>query len=198
MGLRPRPDHYFLALNHRMTDLQGAVARAQLNRGRGRPPPARALPKASRIARAHAARRSRTRPRLLEIPRSSTRSSGVPTRSARRSKGACSARRAPALPVPGTDRRPTVPPLPVVLPRRPAAAPYIRRGRLPGTMRGLGGWSSSVERFYTDERDVPRRGGTQPCPSSPVGGGRRELRGLLRPRRSTDISGYGEDLPPAT
>ncbi len=26
----PRPDHYFLALNYRMTDLQGAVARAQL------------------------------------------------------------------------------------------------------------------------------------------------------------------------
>ncbi len=26
----PKPDHYFLALNYRMTDLQGAVARAQL------------------------------------------------------------------------------------------------------------------------------------------------------------------------
>ena len=26
----PNPDHYFLALNYRMTDLQGAVARAQL------------------------------------------------------------------------------------------------------------------------------------------------------------------------
>jgi perosamine synthetase len=28
----PRPDHYFLALNYRMTDLQGAVARAQLGK----------------------------------------------------------------------------------------------------------------------------------------------------------------------
>jgi dTDP-4-amino-4,6-dideoxygalactose transaminase len=28
----PRPDHYFLALNYRMTDLQGAVARAQLEK----------------------------------------------------------------------------------------------------------------------------------------------------------------------
>ena len=28
----PRPDHYFLALNYRMTDLQGAVARAQLTK----------------------------------------------------------------------------------------------------------------------------------------------------------------------
>ncbi|MFN8545810.1 MAG: DegT/DnrJ/EryC1/StrS family aminotransferase [Candidatus Binatia bacterium] len=28
----PKPDHYFLALNYRMTDLQGAVARAQLKK----------------------------------------------------------------------------------------------------------------------------------------------------------------------
>jgi dTDP-4-amino-4,6-dideoxygalactose transaminase len=28
----PNPDHYFLALNYRMTDLQGAVARAQLDK----------------------------------------------------------------------------------------------------------------------------------------------------------------------
>jgi dTDP-4-amino-4,6-dideoxygalactose transaminase len=28
----PKPDHYFLALNYRMTDLQGAVARAQLQK----------------------------------------------------------------------------------------------------------------------------------------------------------------------
>ena len=28
----PKPDHYFLALNYRMTDLQGAVARAQLDK----------------------------------------------------------------------------------------------------------------------------------------------------------------------
>jgi len=28
----PKPDHYFLALNYRMTDLQGAVARAQLGK----------------------------------------------------------------------------------------------------------------------------------------------------------------------
>ena len=28
----PQPDHYFLALNYRMTDLQGAVARAQLGK----------------------------------------------------------------------------------------------------------------------------------------------------------------------
>lgn len=28
----PNPDHYFLALNYRMTDLQGAVARAQLSK----------------------------------------------------------------------------------------------------------------------------------------------------------------------
>jgi perosamine synthetase len=28
----PQPDHYFLALNYRMTDLQGAVARAQLEK----------------------------------------------------------------------------------------------------------------------------------------------------------------------
>lgn len=28
----PRPDHYFLALNYRMTELQGAVARAQLDK----------------------------------------------------------------------------------------------------------------------------------------------------------------------
>jgi perosamine synthetase len=28
----PRPDHYFLALNYRMTELQGAVARAQLRK----------------------------------------------------------------------------------------------------------------------------------------------------------------------
>jgi dTDP-4-amino-4,6-dideoxygalactose transaminase len=28
----PKPDHYFLALNYRMTDLQGAVARAQLEK----------------------------------------------------------------------------------------------------------------------------------------------------------------------
>jgi dTDP-4-amino-4,6-dideoxygalactose transaminase len=28
----PKPDHYFLALNYRMTELQGAVARAQLQK----------------------------------------------------------------------------------------------------------------------------------------------------------------------
>ena len=28
----PNPDHYFLALNYRMTELQGAVARAQLDK----------------------------------------------------------------------------------------------------------------------------------------------------------------------
>lgn len=31
----PKPDHYFLALNYRMTDLQGAVALAQLRKARG-------------------------------------------------------------------------------------------------------------------------------------------------------------------
>src|SRR5262249_14220042 len=31
----PNPDHYFLALNYRMTDLQGAVARAQLTKLEG-------------------------------------------------------------------------------------------------------------------------------------------------------------------
>src|SRR5262249_14126832 len=31
----PNPDHYFLALNYRMTDLQGAVARAQLTKRGG-------------------------------------------------------------------------------------------------------------------------------------------------------------------
>lgn len=31
----PKPDHYFLALNYRMTDLQGAVALAQLKKVRG-------------------------------------------------------------------------------------------------------------------------------------------------------------------
>jgi perosamine synthetase len=31
----PKPDHYFLALNYRMTDLQGAVARAQLGKLEG-------------------------------------------------------------------------------------------------------------------------------------------------------------------
>jgi perosamine synthetase len=31
----PKPDHYFLALNYRMTDLQGAVARAQLEKLEG-------------------------------------------------------------------------------------------------------------------------------------------------------------------
>ncbi len=31
----PQPDHYFLALNYRMTDLQGAVALAQLRKVRG-------------------------------------------------------------------------------------------------------------------------------------------------------------------
>ncbi|HVM94858.1 MAG TPA: DegT/DnrJ/EryC1/StrS family aminotransferase [Candidatus Acidoferrales bacterium] len=31
----PHPDHYFLALNYRMTDLQGAVARAQLRKLEG-------------------------------------------------------------------------------------------------------------------------------------------------------------------
>ena len=31
----PKPDHYFLALNYRMTDLQGAVARAQLDKLEG-------------------------------------------------------------------------------------------------------------------------------------------------------------------
>ena len=35
----PKPDHYFLALNYRMTELQGAVAVAQLDKldGVGRP-----------------------------------------------------------------------------------------------------------------------------------------------------------------
>ena len=30
----PKPDHYFLALNYRMTELQGAVALAQLDEAR--------------------------------------------------------------------------------------------------------------------------------------------------------------------
>ena len=32
----PQPDHYFLALNYRMTELQGAVAVAQLDKLDGR------------------------------------------------------------------------------------------------------------------------------------------------------------------
>ena len=32
----PKPDHYFLALNYRMTELQGAVGLAQLEQAAGR------------------------------------------------------------------------------------------------------------------------------------------------------------------
>jgi dTDP-4-amino-4,6-dideoxygalactose transaminase len=70
----PKPDHYFLALNYRMTDLQGAVARAQLAKldGVGRAPaPHRGA--ADRAPHGHARSRAaeaggQRDARLLEVP----------------------------------------------------------------------------------------------------------------------------------
>ena len=70
----PNPDHYFLALNYRMSELQGAVARAQLDKLEGgRRAPARdgraARPSSSRALPgiATAAGRRRARTHLLEV-----------------------------------------------------------------------------------------------------------------------------------
>ncbi len=51
----PTPDHYFLALNYRMTELQGAVALAQ-------------LPKLRAVVRKRAESAARLRSRLCDIP----------------------------------------------------------------------------------------------------------------------------------
>ncbi len=70
----PNPDHYFLALNYRMTDLQGAVARAQLAKLDGVVGPTPGVGCAGDGAAVHSARHhAACRPagrdaRVLEVP----------------------------------------------------------------------------------------------------------------------------------
>ena len=151
----PKPDHYFLALNYRMTDLQGAVARAQLAKldgvvARRQRTAARAhrscSPDVAGLTLPDAARRRDAR--LLEVPadrRSRGASPAAPTRSARALKApASSARRATSRSRPSSARssreRKTFgkSQCPVLLPRARRTAPRSSTTppTIPDTMRG--------------------------------------------------------------